>query len=333
MAASMSSSGSTSATHYNVKNIFDGDMEDTGATGMAWSGDNKVDPWVELDLGEIQQVYEVQVYDRGDLGTQTTPLGFFEVALFKDGGIFKVRSGYPRRSVVSLLPGLSAWISRPPPRQVACNSHTAASQEGTADTPISLSCRGFARYVVVTLPGSGRSLALREIDVFAVENADGTPCLTEFFPGAPPPPPLPPAVPGYVPVDGYEPLPYTNCNCGPGTNHDNRLGPGPEKQAPIGESTLADGTVLVADPSYSTPERCAEFCSATPGCKAFGIWTGTPGEAPGCSYGPWSLNPTVLGMGDGTDCLCVPFVAKCTRTCTAPTGNGFTNLLYNLIEE
>ena len=97
MAASMSSSGSTSATQYNVKNIFDGDTEDTGATGMAWSGDNKVDPWIELDLGEIQQVYEVRVYDRGDLGTRTTPLGFFEVALsnapYPDSD--NVRSGYP----------------------------------------------------------------------------------------------------------------------------------------------------------------------------------------------------------------------------------------------
>ena len=84
---------------------------------------------------------------------------------------------------------------------MACNSHTAASLEGTADTPISLSCRDFARYVVVTLPGSGRSLALREIDVFAIENADGSPCLTEYplFPGAPPAPQPPPAaaqVPG-----------------------------------------------------------------------------------------------------------------------------------------
>ena len=189
----------------------------------------------------------------------------------------------------------------------------------------------------MTLPGSGRTIALREIDVFAVESVEGGPCLTEYplFPGAPPAPQPPPAVPGYVPVAGYEPLPYKNCNCGPAGGANNRLGPGPEKQAPIGESKLADGTVLVADPSYSTPERCAEFCSATPGCKAFGIWTGTPGEAPGCSYGPWSLNPTVLGVGDGTECLCVPFVAKCTRTCTAPTevGKGFTNLLYNLIEE
>ena len=190
----------------------------------------------------------------------------------------------------------------------------------------------------MTLPGSGREIALREIDVFAVESVEGGPCLTEYplFPGAPPAPQPPPAVPGYVPVAGYEPLPYKNCNCGPAgfaAKANNRLGPGPEKQAPIGESKLADGTVLVADPSYSTPERCAEFCSATPGCKAFGIWTGTPGVAPGCSYGPWSINPTVYGSGDGTECLCIPFVAKCTSSCTAPTAvaGGYTNLLYNLV--
>ena len=108
MAASMSSSGSTSTMscgetnllaqcQYNVKNIFDGDTANTNAMYGAYSGGNKVNPWVELDLGEIQQVYEVQVYDRGDMGTRATPLGTFEVALsnapYPDSD--KVRSGYP----------------------------------------------------------------------------------------------------------------------------------------------------------------------------------------------------------------------------------------------
>ena len=65
---------------YNVNNIFDGDTANTNAMYGAYSGGNKVNPWVELDLGEIQQVYEVQVYDRADLPKSST-LGIFEVAL------------------------------------------------------------------------------------------------------------------------------------------------------------------------------------------------------------------------------------------------------------
>ena len=77
---------------------------------------------------------------------------------------------------------------------MACRKGFAHSQLGTGDTPISLRCYGFARYVVVTLPGTGRQIALREIDVFVIEKFDGTACPNEFK--APPePPPFPPATP------------------------------------------------------------------------------------------------------------------------------------------
>ena len=46
---------SMSSTAYIPENIFSG-AENKAGSELAWTGSSKVDPWIELDLGETNQV-------------------------------------------------------------------------------------------------------------------------------------------------------------------------------------------------------------------------------------------------------------------------------------
>lgn len=231
-------SASLSSTHINhppanfISGADDPAISALGFTGNAerfgWSPE--VSPWVELDLGESKQVFEVQIYDRADIAVGST-LGLFEVAVatspFPNSDKARSYPVGPNSGCLSYLGHKLGTTARAHPQndltpsQVACATYTVADFEGTGDTPISIACEGVGRYVVVTLPGTfsnpvecpagvptgvgvpslslttapcldgrwgrditassqttslGRSMALREINVFALQNQDGTPC-------------------------------------------------------------------------------------------------------------------------------------------------------------
>ena len=120
--------------------LVDGVIEETerpgggnmGHTGL--SGSNKTNPWLELDMGSPQAVSEIRVYNR--LGEFSARLGSFEIAI----------SNEPYNA-----------------------SHTpCAVQTAKEDEPsITVPCVRVGRYISLTLPGTGRILNLREVQVFA----------------------------------------------------------------------------------------------------------------------------------------------------------------------
>ena len=133
--ASMSSTQSS----FDAGMLVDGVIEETerpgggnmGHTGL--SGSNKTNPWLELDMGSPQAVSEIRVYNR--LGEFSARLGSFEIAI----------SNAPYHA-----------------------SHTpCAVQTAVAEHSITVPCVGVGRYISLTLPGTGRILNLREVQIFA----------------------------------------------------------------------------------------------------------------------------------------------------------------------
>ena len=150
----ITSSLSQSTTHdtLTTSNYGRSTIVAQSALDNTWAA-SRVSPWLEIDLGSSHRVGEVEIYNRDDCCMDR--LGFFEVTL----------SNSPYSS-----------------ERVTCATHTAGSLD---PGPISVPCDGEGQYVRVTLPGTGRMINLREVNVYP--QCVPVPLLSDV------PPPTPPA--------------------------------------------------------------------------------------------------------------------------------------------